>query len=216
MRPSRAARPMSSAIALGSDRASEAPNGCILIAPMLDAEGTMSALSTRDLVNLVRSAFPRFETDKRLAVFVDIPRDPASDNEAWRIRRAMAADWVEALNAGRADIPIVGVALIAYLDVGSNNAELPGLGVCRRGAASGLGLGPGRRRPRGPVRRGLPELPDHPRSDRILDHGPAQERRPDPRFPGRDHARIRRLDDPRPADRLCRGRAALPEAQDPA
>lgn len=93
----------------------------------------MSALSTRDLVNLVRSAFPRFETDKRLAVFVDIPREPASDNEAWAIRRAMAADWAEALNACRADIPLAGIALIAYLDVGSNNTDLPATGYVVEG-----------------------------------------------------------------------------------
>jgi len=93
----------------------------------------MSALSTRELVNLVRSAFPRFETDSRLAVFVDIPRDAARDNGPWRTRREMAAEWAEALSSARADIPLAGVALIAYLDVGSNNAELPASGYMVEG-----------------------------------------------------------------------------------
>lgn len=94
----------------------------------------MSALTSEDLVNLVRSAFPRFETDKRLAVFVDIPRDPASDNEPWKVRRSMAAGWAEALKAGRADIPLEDVALVAYPDVGSNNADLPAAGFIVGGA----------------------------------------------------------------------------------
>ena len=93
----------------------------------------MNTLTTRDLVNLVRSAFPRFETDKRLAVFVDIPNDPAKDNEPWKVRRAMAEKWAGALNAGRADIPLEEISLIAYPDVGSNNADLPALGYVIEG-----------------------------------------------------------------------------------
>jgi len=88
----------------------------------------MNALTTRDLVNLVRSAFPRFETDKRLAVFVDIPRDPAKDNDPWKVRRSMAAAWATSLKEGMSDIPLDEVALIAYPDTGSNNADLPTLG----------------------------------------------------------------------------------------
>jgi len=88
----------------------------------------MNALTTRDLVNLVRSAFPRFETDKRLAVFVDIPRDPAKDNDPWKVRRSMAAAWALALKEGRSDIPLDEIALIAYPDTDSNNADLPALG----------------------------------------------------------------------------------------
>lgn len=88
----------------------------------------METLTSADLVNLVRSAFPRFETDKRLAVFVDIPRDFAKDNEPWKVRRAMAAGWAEALKVGPADIPLEEISLIAYPDVGSNNADLPAIG----------------------------------------------------------------------------------------
>ena len=45
----------------------------------------------------------------------------------------MAAEWAEALNSARADVPLAGVALIAYLDVGSNNAELPASGYMVEG-----------------------------------------------------------------------------------
>jgi len=90
-------------------------------------------LTTRDLVNLVRSAFPRFETDRRLAVFVDVPKDPAKDNEPWKVRRAMAVAWAEALDAGREEIPLEEVSLIAYPDVGSNNADLPAIGYIVEG-----------------------------------------------------------------------------------
>jgi len=88
----------------------------------------MNALTTRDLVNLVRSAFPRFETDQRLAVFIDIPRDPAKDNDPWKVRRSMAAAWGAALKKGKSEIPLDEIALIAYPDAGSNNADLPALG----------------------------------------------------------------------------------------
>jgi len=102
----------------------------------------MSTLTTHDLVNLVRSAFPRFESDRKLAVFVDVPKEPAKDNEPWKVRRAMAAAWAEALNAGREEIPLEGISLIAYPDVGSNNADLPSVGYVVEGplpnSAAGL------------------------------------------------------------------------------
>ncbi|MDP2915985.1 MAG: hypothetical protein Q8O91_11105 [Candidatus Aminicenantes bacterium] len=94
----------------------------------------MNTLTTRDLVNLVRSAFPRFETDKRLAVFVDIPRDPAKDNDPWKVRREMAVAWGAALKEGKSDIPLDEISLIAYPDTGSNNADLPALGYIIEGA----------------------------------------------------------------------------------
>ncbi|MCU0242465.1 MAG: hypothetical protein MUF51_08580 [Vicinamibacteria bacterium] len=85
----------------------------------------MSWLTAQELTALVRSAFPRFEGDRALAILVDVPRDAAHDNPAWAARRRMCAAWHEALCARKDDIPLEDVRLIAYPDVGSNNADLP-------------------------------------------------------------------------------------------
>ena len=94
----------------------------------------MNTLSASELVQLVRSVFPSLSGDRRLAVLVDLPRDPLSDNDPWRERRAMAAEWAAALRAGSADLDLEGVTLVAYPDVGSNNAELPAEAVAIEGA----------------------------------------------------------------------------------
>jgi hypothetical protein len=85
----------------------------------------MPRLAARDLVNLVRSVFPRFPEDRALAVLADVPRDPARDNPNWKARRALAHEWFAALKDARAEIPLEDVRLYAYPDVGSNNADLP-------------------------------------------------------------------------------------------
>ena len=50
----------------------------------------MSSLTGKELTNLVRSVFPRFPEDRALAVLVDVPRAPASDNRDWKARRTLA------------------------------------------------------------------------------------------------------------------------------
>jgi aminopeptidase len=85
----------------------------------------MFTLSASELVNLVRSVFPRFDTDKALAILVDVPRDATCDNPDWKERRRLAFEWYAALKASRREIPLARVKLIAYADVGSNNADLP-------------------------------------------------------------------------------------------
>jgi len=85
----------------------------------------MLALLAPELVGLVRSVFPRFETDRALAILVDVPRDAQRDNPAWKERRRLAFDWYAALNENRGNIPLARVKLAAYADVGSNNADLP-------------------------------------------------------------------------------------------
>jgi hypothetical protein len=85
----------------------------------------MSGLSGTDLANLVRSVFPGFPEDRALGILVDVPRDPGRDNAAWRARRAMAEEWKALLKTGASAVPLDEVRLIAYPDVGSNNAELP-------------------------------------------------------------------------------------------
>ena len=85
----------------------------------------MAALDVKDLTDLVRSVFPGFPEDRGLAVLVDVPRDAARDNPDWVARRAMAEDWARRLRAGAAAVPLDEVHLVAYPDVGSNNADLP-------------------------------------------------------------------------------------------
>ena len=85
----------------------------------------MMTLAPEELVALVRSVFPRYETDSALAILVDVPRDPAQDNPAWKERRRLAAEWYVLLQARKEEIPLAEVKLIAYADVGSNNADLP-------------------------------------------------------------------------------------------
>jgi len=85
----------------------------------------MPGLSEKDLVDLVRSVFPGDAGDRVLGILVDVPRDPARDNPDWKARRAMAEDWHVRLKAGAAAVPLETVRLVAYPDVGSNNAELP-------------------------------------------------------------------------------------------
>jgi hypothetical protein len=85
----------------------------------------MPGLDSADLVRLVQSVFPRFPEDSRLGILVDVPRDPAADNHAWKARRVLAAEWAAALKKGAASVPLDAVDLIAYPDVGSNNADLP-------------------------------------------------------------------------------------------
>ncbi|MGE5741250.1 MAG: hypothetical protein ACM32H_04360 [Candidatus Aminicenantes bacterium RBG_16_66_30] len=85
----------------------------------------MPGLTGTDLTNLVRSVFPGFPQDRALGILVDVPRNPGRDNAAWRVRRSMAEEWAALLKKGARAVPLDEVHLIAYPDVGSNNADLP-------------------------------------------------------------------------------------------
>jgi hypothetical protein len=85
----------------------------------------MSRLTSRELVELVRSVFPRHPGDRALGILVDVPRDRTSDNPDWRLRRSMAEEWAGALRREAPSVPLEAVQLVAYPDVGSNNADLP-------------------------------------------------------------------------------------------
>jgi hypothetical protein len=85
----------------------------------------MPELAPEELVSLVRSVFPRFAADRALAVLVDVPRDPQRDNPDWKERRRLAGEWHSLLQARRAEVPLADVRLVAYADVGSDNADLP-------------------------------------------------------------------------------------------
>ncbi|MHB8053715.1 MAG: M29 family metallopeptidase [Candidatus Aminicenantales bacterium] len=85
----------------------------------------MANLTPRELVDLVRSVFPRLPGDGILSILIDIPRDPDRDNPAWQERRLLAFEWMGALYDHRLEIPMDDVRLIAYPDTGSNNADFP-------------------------------------------------------------------------------------------
>lgn len=85
----------------------------------------MPGLNEKDLVDLVRSVFPGHPEDRALGILVDVPRNPDRDNPDWKTRRAMAEEWHTRLRRSAASVPLDEVRLIAYPDVGSNNADLP-------------------------------------------------------------------------------------------
>jgi hypothetical protein len=85
----------------------------------------MPGLTEKELANLVRSVFPGYPEDRTIAILVDVPREASKDNPDWRARRALASEWAKLLKRAAPSVPLDAVNLIAYPDVGSNNAELP-------------------------------------------------------------------------------------------
>ncbi|MGB8952558.1 MAG: hypothetical protein WCC06_07815 [Candidatus Aminicenantales bacterium] len=85
----------------------------------------MEKLSSADLVSLIQSVFPRHPDDKFLGILVDIPQHSHQDGRQWQERRKLAFEWFCALRKNLNAVPLEGVRLIAYPDVGSNNADLP-------------------------------------------------------------------------------------------
>lgn len=85
----------------------------------------MEKLTGDELIRLIQSVFPSFPEDKKLGILVDIPKDIERDNPDWQQRRILAEEWFHTLENHYASMGLQGVALIAYEDVGSNNADLP-------------------------------------------------------------------------------------------
>ena len=85
----------------------------------------MANLTSRELVELIRSVFPRLPGDVILSILIDVPRSPDRDNPPWQDRRLLAFEWMGALYDHRLEIPMDDIRLFAYADVGSNNADLP-------------------------------------------------------------------------------------------
>ena len=82
-------------------------------------------LSTTDLINLIRSVFSLGPEDKNLAIIVDVPDEKVRDNNDWKKRRELAADWHQKLTKVKSDLGLQQVDLIYYPNVHSNNADLP-------------------------------------------------------------------------------------------
>ena len=85
----------------------------------------MQLLEDSEIVSLIQSVFSLRPQDKRLGILVDVPRKKEDDNEDWRRRREIAGQWAASIQRSLVSIPLEKVSLIAYPDVGSNNADLP-------------------------------------------------------------------------------------------
>ncbi|MCP5053634.1 MAG: hypothetical protein GY940_41085, partial [bacterium] len=85
----------------------------------------MEKLSSDELIKLIQSVFPKEPGDKQLAILVDVPRNRDNDTTLWKDRRAIAEGWFHALKDSTGSMGLERVALVAYPDVGSNNADLP-------------------------------------------------------------------------------------------
>lgn len=82
-------------------------------------------LSTSDIKNLIHSVFSLRPEDNNLTIIVDVPDEKVPDNEAWRKRRELAADWYQKLTLVKGELGLEQADLIYYPNVHSNNADLP-------------------------------------------------------------------------------------------
>ena len=85
----------------------------------------MNLLSTEELKNLIISVFSPQKKDKHLAIIVDVPDEKAADNERWKQRRKLAADWHNKLNSVKDELGMDKINLLYYRNVHNNNADLP-------------------------------------------------------------------------------------------
>ncbi len=94
----------------------------------------MEMLSGKELSSLISSVFPLETTDRKIGILVDIPRNAESDNVDWIARRNICQNWFYELKENIKDINLEDISLIAYPDVGSNNADLPEKAFIIKGA----------------------------------------------------------------------------------
>lgn len=85
----------------------------------------MELLTSSELLQLIPAVFPRLPQDHALAVLVDLPHSLESDNELWKKRRVIAHSWAKLLQENKEKLQLDQVQLVAYPNVGSNNADLP-------------------------------------------------------------------------------------------
>jgi hypothetical protein len=85
----------------------------------------MEELTLKELVHLVKSVFPHLPNDRVLAILVDLPKESGEENQNWGKRRQLVAQWAKYLQESVSALQLERVELIAYSNVGSNNANLP-------------------------------------------------------------------------------------------
>jgi hypothetical protein len=82
-------------------------------------------LSENELINLLKSVFPKFSEDNKLCILVDIPKSPESDTTEWSERRKTAKHWADIIRDSKSDLNLDHSVIAVYREVGSNNAEFP-------------------------------------------------------------------------------------------
>lgn len=85
----------------------------------------MHSLTFDQLSALLDTVFALQERERWLTILVDRPGAKVLDNEAWAARRRIADEWFRTLHRNRERLPFSAVAYGVYLNVGSNNGELP-------------------------------------------------------------------------------------------
>jgi len=84
-------------------------------------------LSAEELRLLIQRVFQPTDSDRGLAIIVDLPDERLADNPNWAQRRAMAADWYLALQEEVAKLGLDRLTLAWYRNAGGNNADLPAM-----------------------------------------------------------------------------------------
>ena len=84
----------------------------------------MECLATDELSRLIERVFRPAAGERTLAILIDLPDGLLPDRDSWRVRRALAADWVRELIAAR-EAHGLEVGLFGYRNVRANNADLP-------------------------------------------------------------------------------------------
>ncbi len=83
------------------------------------------SLSAKDLELLIKRVFQPQQTDRGLAIMIDLPDDNLPDNPDWALRREMALQWGQLLDERKTQLGLDHVSVAWYRNAGSNNADLP-------------------------------------------------------------------------------------------
>ena len=83
-------------------------------------------LTTRELIDLLRSVFGLGEREAGLAILVDMPGENLPDTPDWKDRRRFAAEWFTMLREEFHALPFTEINFCVYPNVESNNNDLPG------------------------------------------------------------------------------------------
>ncbi len=84
----------------------------------------VDTLAAEELYHLVKRVFMPKESDRALAVLVDVPDAQNPDTDPWSQRRDMALDWVDKLSELEEDLKFK-THLVLFQNTHTNNADLP-------------------------------------------------------------------------------------------